>query len=155
MDLLRSLPLGLYLEQPVTWLHRLDPRIKLAWLTSFLAAPILANALWRCVLVGLLIFLTLTAMIPLRVWRRQMGWLLMLSGLILALTMVTPDGLAIQSQPRLPTPETMATFSAAELTPPESLPDLPQPTAYSYILFKQGRLRSASVPWPWRSESAL
>lgn len=138
MDLLRSLPLGLYLEQPVTWLHRLDPRIKLAWLTSFLAAPILANALWRSALVGLLIVLTLTAMIPLRVWRRQMGWLLILSALILALTVVTPDGLAIQSQPRLPTPEATAAFSTAAPKSPEFLPELSQPTAYRYILFKQG-----------------
>ena len=44
MDLLRSLPIGLYLEQPTTWLHRLDPRVKMAWLTSILVTPILANA---------------------------------------------------------------------------------------------------------------
>ena len=47
MDLLRSLPIGLYLEQPVTWLHRLDPRVKMAWLVGILVTPILANAYWR------------------------------------------------------------------------------------------------------------
>ncbi|MCY7391087.1 MAG: CbiQ family ECF transporter T component, partial [Leptolyngbyaceae cyanobacterium CAN_BIN12] len=47
MDLLRSLPLGLFLEQPTTWLHRLDPRIKLAWLLTFLLAPVLATPFWR------------------------------------------------------------------------------------------------------------
>jgi Cobalt transport protein len=54
MDLLRSLPIGLYLEQPVTWLHRLDSRVKLAWLMTFLIAPILANPVWRLMLVAML-----------------------------------------------------------------------------------------------------
>ena len=66
MDLLRSLPIGLYLEQPVTWLHQLDPRIKLAWLVSILISPILANAEWRFFLVVLLFALTVAARIP---WR--------------------------------------------------------------------------------------
>jgi energy-coupling factor transport system permease protein len=77
MDLLRSLPIGLYLEQPVTWLHRLDSRVKLAWLMTFLIAPILANPIWRLMLVGMLIVLTLTAAIPWRVWKQQMGLLLL------------------------------------------------------------------------------
>lgn len=102
MDLLRSLPLGLYLEQPITWMHKLDPRVKLAWLMSFLFAPILANPICRIGLVILLILLTLTAKIPLRVWRQQMGWLLILTFLVFLLTAIAPDGLAISYQPRLP-----------------------------------------------------
>lgn len=137
MDLLRSLPLGLYLEQPVTWLHRLDARVKLAWLSSFLAMPILATSLWRCLLVGVLIALTLAARIPLRVWRQQMGWLLLLGTLVLILTMLTPDGLGITSQPRLPTPEAIAMLPNF----PDTLSTgLPQPTGYRYILFHQGPL---------------
>jgi energy-coupling factor transport system permease protein len=93
MDLLRSLPIGLYLEQPVTWLHKIDPRVKLAWLMTFLLAPLLANPLWRLGLVGLLILLTLSAAIPLRVWKQQMGWLLTLSFLVFFITCITPDGL--------------------------------------------------------------
>ena len=134
MDLLRSLPLGLYLEQPVTWLHHLDPRVKMVWLMSFLAAPILANDLWRCILVAVLILLTLSARIPLRVWRQQMGWLLLLGTLVFLLTMITPDGLAIDQQPRLPTPATIAELDS----PPETWPTFPQPTGYDYILFEQG-----------------
>lgn len=124
MDLLRSLPLGLYLEQPVTWLHQLDPRVKLAWLMSFLAAHLLANPYWRIGLVILLIFLTLSASIPLRVWRQQMGWLLTLCVLVFILTCIAPDGLAVDYQPRLP---------ASEL-------DLPQPGSYQYVLFELGRV---------------
>ncbi len=139
MDLLRSLPLGLYLEQPVTWLHRLDARTKLAWLMSFLAAPLLANATWRIVLVGLLILITLTARVPLRVWKQQMGWLLLVGFLVMTVIMVTPDGLAISHQPRLPQPVAVnGDGDSADFPPAEELPQLPQPTGYRYILFRQG-----------------
>ncbi len=124
MDLLKSLPIGLYLEKPFTWLHKLDPRVKLAWLLSFLLAPILSNPEWRLILVGLLIILTLIANIPLRVWKQQMGWLLILTLLIFIITTLSPDGLAVSSQPRLP---------VSDLS-------LPQPTWYNYILVDKGRL---------------
>ena len=100
MDILRALPLGLYLEQPVTWLHRLDPRVKLFWLMGFLLTPLLANAYWRIVLVLLLMLLTLIARIPLRVWKQQMGWLLTLCSLIFIMTAIAPDGLLVEHQPR-------------------------------------------------------
>ncbi len=122
MDLLRSLPLGLYLEQPVTWLHHLDSRVKFIWLMSFLIAPLLANPYCRVALVGLLILLTLFAAIPLRVWRQQMGWLLMLSILVFVVTAIAPDGYSIDTQPRLP----------------PSLLDLPQPTDYHYVVWSAG-----------------
>jgi energy-coupling factor transport system permease protein len=148
MDLLRSLPLGLYLEQPITWLHKLDPRVKLAWLMSFLFAPILANPIWRIALTGLLILITLTAAIPLRVWRQQMGWLLTLSFLVFILSAIAPDGLAVSYQPRLPSDEIAFTQSKAgeqvsrgageqgKIT--NYLLPITNPQQYSYILFKQG-----------------
>ncbi len=105
MDLLRSLPIGLYLEQPITWLHKLDPRVKLAWLMSFLAAPLLATSVWRIALVVILILLTFCATIPFRVWQKQMGWLIAFCGLLLVITAVAPDGLSIGYQPRLPESE--------------------------------------------------
>jgi energy-coupling factor transport system permease protein len=122
MDLLRSLPIGLYLEQPVTWLHYLDSRVKFIWLTSFLLAPILANPYWRILLVVLLILLTLSAAIPLRVWRQQMGWLLTLAFFVFVLTAITPEALSINHQPRLPQSEII----------------LPQPTDYNYVVFNRG-----------------
>ena len=102
MDLMRSLPIGLYLEQPRTWLHRLDPRTKLVWLMTFLIAPILANNPWRLGLVGLLILITLTARIPLRVWKQQMGLLLFFCLVLFVMTLIAPDGLVLDHQPRLP-----------------------------------------------------
>lgn len=141
MDLLRSLPIGLYLEQPITWLHRLDPRVKLVWLVSILVSPILANAEWRFFLVVLLFALTLSARIPLRVWRQQLGWLILLSTLVMLLTMVMPDGLALTHQPRLPVHSMLA-----DLQPEADVPGfehtfaLPQPTDYRYVIIKQGPL---------------
>lgn len=138
MDLLRSLPIGLYLEEPITWLHRLDARVKLAWLMSFLLAPLLANAIWRLALVGLLIIITLGARIPLRVWKRQMGWLLMFCSLLFVVSCIMPDGIIAEHQPRLPSDE----ISFALPQPPEQITTpLPQPTSYRYVLVEQGPLK--------------
>ncbi|NEP48092.1 MAG: hypothetical protein F6K65_04380 [Moorea sp. SIO3C2] len=121
MDLLRSLPIGLYLEQPVTWMHHLDSRVKMFWLTSFLIAPLLANPYCRLGLSSLLIIITLTAKIPWRVWRQQMGWLLMVACFVFLMTATFPDGMAIEHQIRLP----------QELS-------LPQPTDYRYVIWSGG-----------------
>ncbi len=163
MDLLRSLPLGLYLEHPVTWLHRLDPRVKLAWLMSFLATPLLASPGWRIFLVVFLVLLTLSAMIPLRVWKQQIGWLALLAIYVFSLVSIAPDGLNANHQSRLP--ENELTFVRQASTPSASVPpawynpfnlgkkntpqdtaealkrpDLPQPTAYHYVLLRRGPL---------------
>lgn len=162
MDLLRSLPLGLYLEQPVTWLHHLDPRVKLAWLMSFLLWPVLASPSCRVVLVGVLILITLAARIPRRVWRQQLGWPLFFCALILAISAIAPDGIPGEHQPRLPADElsfsqqTQAVVSPSTRnpwydpmgwwsppstpTPNNTAPELPQPTAYRYVVFQQGPL---------------
>jgi energy-coupling factor transport system permease protein len=112
MDLLRSLPLGLYLEQPQTWLHKIDPRVKFAWLMSFLTSYVLANNIWRVLLVVVLIAATLIARIPRRVWQQQMGWLLMLSFFILAIGAISPDSMGVDYQPRLPANEQILTQPA-------------------------------------------
>ena len=164
MDLLKSLPIGLYLEQPVTWLHRLDSRVKLAWLMTFLIAPILANPIWRLMLVGMLIVLTLTAALPLRVWKQQMGLLLLFCILVFGISAIAPDAVPSEHQPRLPADE--LTFSQQPGTlPPAPKPkpwyksfnlgsnfpilnpksqisnQLSQPTNYRYVLFKQGPIK--------------
>jgi len=160
MDLLRSLPLGLYLERPIGWLHRLDPRVKLLWLMSFLLTPLVSNALWRVVLVSLLLTIALTSKIPLRVWRRQGGWLMLFCILLFFVGLIAPDGLTNTHQSRLPEQELAFDVAPLELEPeaprkpwynplaptpkvtpiaPE-LPELPQPTTYQYVLFQEGPL---------------
>jgi len=142
MDLLKTLPIGLYLEEPVTWLHRLDPRVKMFWLMSILISPILANAAWRFFIVGLLIGLTLLAMIPLRVWRQQMGWLLFLCTLMLVLTALLPDGLAIAYQTPIPSPAAMQQIEPfPDQFPPEAFFEVPPATGYQYVILDAWRLR--------------
>jgi energy-coupling factor transport system permease protein len=130
MDLLRSLPIGLYLEQPITWLHRIDARIKLGWLLCFMLTPIAANPLWRLSIVGWLLLLTVSTRLPWRVWRKQIGLILVFSLLLFAVTLLAPDGVSVPSQPRLPVDE------FALLGSP--LPALPQPHDYQYVLFDKG-----------------
>ncbi|MBD2139346.1 energy-coupling factor transporter transmembrane protein EcfT [Anabaena sp. FACHB-1237] len=136
MDLLRSLPLGLYLEQPQTWLHKLDPRIKLVWLLSFLTSYILANNYWRVLLVAVLIIVTIFAQVPLRVWKQQMGWLLVLSFIVLILGAISPDGLGVKYQPRLPGNEQILTQPAtAKVEESRSETQLSN-KKYRYVVFK-------------------
>ena len=142
MDLLRSLPIGSYLEQPVTWLHQVDPRVKLAWLMTFLIAPVLSNPLWRIGLAVSLILLTIAAGIPFRVWRKQAGWLLLLCSFLFLFSSVAPDTLAVEHQPRLPQfcPDVVsdAPESSTQLSL-ECESELPQPTDYRYVYFDQPR----------------
>jgi energy-coupling factor transport system permease protein len=150
MDLLRSLPIGLYLEQPVSWLHQLDSRVKLGWLLSFLLTPIAAGPEWRLSLVGWLVLLTVLTCLPFRVWQRQMGLILLFSLLLFAVTLFAPDGITVPQQPRLPpneltlpqttaTPASVTAPTAARPSPTRA--DLPQPTDYRYVLFHRGAIR--------------
>lgn len=142
MDLLRSLPLGLYLEQPITWLHKLDSRVKLGWLMSFLLAPIMAHSIYRVVLVVLLILFTLIASIPLRVWRQQMGWLLMLSFFILVIGAISPDAMGVDYQPRLPTVQNSELLVLSDQFNSESkTQNYVTPSDYQYVLFEKGPVK--------------
>ncbi|MEI6328252.1 MAG: energy-coupling factor transporter transmembrane component T family protein [Pseudanabaena sp.] len=139
MDILRSLPIGLYLEQPITWLHRLDPRIKLFGLLTILLSPIQANAFWRIAIAVLLIILTFAAKIPMRIWKQQMGILLLLAFMTLAIATISPDGFNTTVQPRRPIPEITVNADKPIIAPPLTI-KLPQPNSYSYVIWKAGNI---------------
>ncbi|WP_017653412.1 energy-coupling factor transporter transmembrane component T family protein [Fortiea contorta] len=141
MDLLRSLPLGLYLEQPQTWLHKIDPRVKFAWLMSFLTSYTFATNEWRLLLVAVLIIVTLVARIPQRVWKQQMVWLLMLSFFVFIITAASPDGLGIDYQPRLPTNEQVFTQPSTTNTTQPISKAIINNQKYSYTLFQAGPVK--------------
>lgn len=147
MDLLRSLPVGLYLEQPVTWLHRIDARVKLVWLISLMLSPIAANPIWRLSLVGWLLLLTLLTLLPFRVWRQQMGLVMLFSLLLFFITALAPDGLKATHQPRLPAHDQISDnrinvpTNPATADPRLTAPPLPQPTDYRYVLIDRGPIR--------------
>lgn len=134
MDILRQVPLGIYLESPYTWLHRLDPRLKLIWLLSILLSPILATNIWRILVVVGLILLSLLSQLPFRVWSRQFALVLFFGGMTFFLTSATPDGLGISPQVQRQDAEVVGyalTGSQEPLLPDSSLPP---PTQYRYQL---------------------
>ena len=139
MDILRSLPIGLYLEQPITWLHRLDPRIKLFGLLTFLLTPIQGNELWRITIAVLLIVLTFASKIPMRVWKQQMGILLLLAFMTFAIATISPDGFNTTVQPRRPIPEVNVSNDKPAIAPALTI-KLPQPTSYNYVIWKAGNI---------------
>jgi energy-coupling factor transport system permease protein len=141
MDLLRSLPLGLYLEQPITWLHKLDPRVKFIWLMSFLTTYIFASTLWRVILVAGLIFITLVSGIPRRVWRQQMGYLLSVCFLVLIIASLSPDGMGIDYQPRLPENKPVVNNSSSSDNAKNSIFSIFNPQEYNYVLFAKGPVK--------------
>ncbi|MDZ7959239.1 MAG: energy-coupling factor transporter transmembrane protein EcfT [Aulosira sp. DedQUE10] len=141
MDLLRSLPLGLYLEEPQTWLHKIDPRIKFAWLMSLLTSYLFATLEWRVLLVTLLIIVTISARIPKRVWQQQMGWLLLLSFFVLVIAAVSPDGLGINYQPRLPANEQILTQPSTANPANVDEKAVFGNQEYKYVLFNKGPVK--------------
>lgn len=94
MDWLRQIPIGQYVDASGPgesgWLHRLDPRLKLAWTLAFLVTPVLAGPRWRLSLVGLLLVVTVFSGVPLRLWRRSVPALLAFAALVGLLSLVLP-----------------------------------------------------------------
>jgi energy-coupling factor transport system permease protein len=109
---------------------------------SFLSSYVVANNYWRVLLVILLIMLTLLARIPLRVWRQQMGWLLILSVMVLAISAISPDGLGIDYQPRLPS-------NSQVLTTTKAVPETGTIShkKYNYLLFNQKPIKVNRRSW--------
>ncbi len=124
MDLLRSLPIGLYIEKPQTWIHQLDPRTKLLWAVGILLVCILTEWPFRWAMVGLFFIASLLSGLPARLLVKQWGGLLWLGAFVLGSAILAPDGLLIDPQPRSPV------LGA----------DLPQPTDYKYTLVQLGFL---------------
>jgi energy-coupling factor transport system permease protein len=137
MDLLRSLPLGLYLEQPQTWLHKIDPRVKFIWLMSFLTTYTFANNEWRMLLVVLLVLTTLISGIPRRIWQQpqQMTGLLLFAFLVFAIGCITPDGLGLHYQSRLPSVQVVTTPSAQQAN------SVVSPSASTSSIFQIGKTK--------------
>jgi energy-coupling factor transport system permease protein len=89
----------------------------------------------------MLIIFTLFAKIPLRVWRQQMGWLLVLSFMVLAIGSISPDGYSINYQPRLPANEQILTQRPTAKENKASSEIVDSNKEYSYVLFHQGPIK--------------
>ena len=107
MDWLRKIPIGQYVAGRSGWLRKLDPRLKMTWVTMFLLTPVLAGPLWRVGLVVALLFLTLFSWLPLRIWWRSCCLVIVLAAVVGVLAMLLPTGeppatLAVRSPQELP-----------------------------------------------------
>ena len=122
-----SLLLSAYVPQPVTWLHRLDPRVKQAWLLLLLLLPLRATLGVRAGLGAALAALSL-ATFPGRVSRPQLKQLAVLCGGLFLFTSLGAD--SIKSLTAAPLPP----------APWEGLPAaMPPPLApYAYTLLEAG-----------------
>lgn len=98
-------------------------------------------------MVVILIVLTLSTRVPWRVWKQQMGLLLLLSVMTLVMANILPDGLNVNPLPRRPSIDTIAiaTTPIELVSIPESKPTaivpLPQPTPYKFLLWKAGNFQ--------------
>nr|XP_027116171.1 protein ABCI12, chloroplastic-like [Coffea arabica] len=124
-----SSPIAQYISSPTTFLHTVDPRIKLVWLLVLVVLPARSHISVRF---GLVIFLASLSMLmqPKQVWMDQLGRVTLLSGILFIML-----GLGTDSAPSL-------VFSR---TPPPSVLGLPNlPTSldgYSYVVMKFGPLQ--------------
>ncbi len=86
-----------------------------------------------------LVALTILAGIPARVWKQQMGLLILLATMTFLIATFSPDGLNVSHQPRRPVGE-ITTNPAKTFRQSQAQP-LAQPTNYRYILFKAGNIQ--------------
>lgn len=82
-----------------------------------------------------LIVLTLAAGIPARVWKQQMGLLMLLSVMTFAIATFSPDGLNVTHQPRRSIAEPVVSQVSSQNRASTS------PTPYKYVLFKAGNIQ--------------
>jgi energy-coupling factor transport system permease protein len=95
----------------------------------------LAHNFWRVGIVVFLILLTLACGIPWRIWKQQMGLILLLAFLTFSLgVLFSGDALQVNPQPLRPSPEMIAVQNAK----PIEVAALPQPTQYRYVLLQIG-----------------
>ena len=122
MDWLRQIPIGQYVDtsgaEETGWLHRLDPRLKLAWTLAFLVTPVMAGPRWRLALVGLLLLVTLFSGVPSRIWRRSVPSLLALAALVGLLSLILPAAPATSADLQRPPGELLLAPSTGA-APPE------------------------------------
>ncbi|KAJ0092294.1 hypothetical protein Patl1_25483 [Pistacia atlantica] len=122
-------PIYQFIASPSTFLHSVDPRIKLVWLLALVVLPARSHIIMR---VGLVIYTSLLSIwiLPKHVWMDQLGRVSLLSGVLFIMLGLGSDGVPSPVQLRTPPPAVMG------------LPNLPVSLGgYSYLIMKLGPLR--------------
>ncbi|XP_022722817.1 protein ABCI12, chloroplastic isoform X3 [Durio zibethinus] len=124
-----SSPICQFISSPTTFLHSVDPRIKLVWLLALVVLPARSQLVVRFGLVAYIALLSVLVL-PKHVWMDQLGRVSLLCGILFILSGLGTDGAPQLVQLRTP---------ASSLT---GLPDLPTSlSGYSYLIMKLGPLQ--------------
>ncbi|XP_072983281.1 protein ABCI12, chloroplastic [Typha latifolia] len=124
-----SSPICQFIESPRTFLHSVDPRVKLVWLLALVILPARSHISMR---LGLVLYLSLLSMwiLPTHVWMDQLGRVALLSGILFIMLGFGSDGVPPLVQSRTPPPCLMG------------LPNIPSSLeGYSYTFMKLGPLQ--------------
>ncbi|XP_066308315.1 LOW QUALITY PROTEIN: protein ABCI12, chloroplastic-like [Miscanthus floridulus] len=122
-------PICQFVDRPRTFLHSVDPRVKLVWLLALVVLPARSNIYMRF---GLVVFLALLSMwiLPKHVWKDQLGRVALLSGFLFIMLGFGADGAPSLVQTRTPPPSVVG------------IPNIPCSTSgYSYTILKLGPLQ--------------
>ncbi|RLM98759.1 protein ABCI12, chloroplastic [Panicum miliaceum] len=122
-------PVCQFVDKPRTFLHSVDPRVKLVWLLALVVLPARSNIYMRF---GLVVFLALLSVwvLPNHVWKDQLGRVALLSGFIFIMLGFGADGAPSLVQTRTPPPSVLG------------IPNIPCSTSgYSYTIMKLGPLQ--------------
>ncbi|KAF8765689.1 hypothetical protein HU200_008189 [Digitaria exilis] len=122
-------PVCQFVDKPRTFLHSVDPRVKLVWLLALVVLPARSNIYMRF---GLVVFLALLSVwvLPKHVWKDQLGRVALLSGFIFIMLGFGADGAPSLVQTRTPPPSVLG------------IPNIPcSASGYSYTIMKLGPLQ--------------
>ncbi|KAF5175722.1 Abci12 protein [Thalictrum thalictroides] len=124
-----SSPICQFVSSPTTFLHSVDPRIKLVWLLALVVIPARSHIIMRFGLVAYLALLSIWTL-PKEVWVDQLGRVGLVSGILFIMLGLGSDGVPPLVQSRTPPPTMLG------------LPNLPMSLeGYSYVVMKFGPLQ--------------
>lgn len=124
-----SSPICQFIESPRTFLHSIDPRIKLVWLLALVVLPARSHIYMRF---GLVLYLSILSIwiLPTHIWMDQLGRVALLSGLLFIMLGFGADGAPPLVQLRTPPVSLSGLYRI-----PSSL------SGYSYMIMKLGPLQ--------------
>uniref|UniRef100_A0A7N0U6D9 Protein ABCI12, chloroplastic n=1 Tax=Kalanchoe fedtschenkoi TaxID=63787 RepID=A0A7N0U6D9_KALFE len=124
-----SSPICQYISTPTTFLHSVDPRMKLVWLLVLVVLPARSHIVMRFGLVAYLALLSVWVL-PKDVWKDQLGRVALLSGILFLMLGLGADSVPSVVQSRTPPPAMLG------------LPNFPTSLeGYSYVVFRLGPLQ--------------
>ena len=126
---LPAVPIGSFVSSPTSPLHRMDARVKQAWLAALLLLPASGSVDDKIATCALLTATTVAAL-PRRVWRPQLQSLMTVCAVFFVAVAIGADSVAPVVSTREP---------PASLEGLEGLPELA--SSYKYVLFHLGPLQ--------------